>query len=117
MGTQERQASIMGSSRTPGASNILPRLRPGQQLRVAREPENPYDPNAIAVHYFNQKLGYFPRGFAAEVAPFIDAGFSVTARKSSDPKFGTSGVMVVKWETPDAPNAQEPEPPEPEPYD
>lgn len=117
MPTQKRQASIVGSSFYPGAGNWIAKLRPGQPLRVVREPENPYDANAIAVYVFQQKLGHFPRGLAAEVAPFVDAGLDVTAWKSRDPRFGTAGVMVVQWETPDEPPAQEPDPQGSEPFD
>lgn len=104
MGTEKRQVSIVGSSFYPGASNSIAKLRPGQQLRVEREPNNQYDPNAIAVHYFNQKLGHFPRGFSAEVgAPTMDAGRKLVAHKSRDPRFAGTGVMVVEWELPDVP--------------
>lgn len=101
MPTQRRQASIMGSSFCPGASNWLPRLKPGQQLRAEREPENQYDVNAVALYTFQQKLGYVPRGLAAEIAPFMDTGHTVAVSKSRDPKFGGAGVIVVEWTTPD----------------
>ncbi len=102
MATEKRQVSIVGSSFYPGAGQWLAKLAPGQQLRVEREPDNPYDANAIAVYIFQQKLGHFPRGFAAEVAPFMDAGRKLTANKSRDPRFAGTGVMVVEWELPDA---------------
>ena len=102
MATEKRQVSIVGSSFYPGAGSQIERMRSGQQLLVVREPQNPYDANAIAVHIFNQKLGYFPRGFAAEVAPLMDAGYKVIANKSRDLRFAQSGVMVVEWEKPDA---------------
>jgi hypothetical protein len=105
MAADKRLVSIVGSSFYPGADVQLARMRPGQQLRVEREPANPYDPNAISVHIFNQQLGHFPRGFAAEVAPIMDAGMKLSARKSRDPRFGSSGVMVVEWEIPDGPSA------------
>ena len=104
MASEKRQVNIMGSPNYPGAGEQIVRMRPGQQLRVVREPKNPYDVNAIAVHIFNQKLGHFPRGFAAEVAPLMDAGYKVIAHKSRDPRFAQSGVMVVEWEKPDAPS-------------
>ena len=103
MSLQEKQASIMGSSFYPGANNCIPRLKPGQQLRVDREPTNPHDRNAISLHIFNQKLGHLPRGLAAELAPLMDAGVTVNVTKSRDPRFGTSGVVVVRWEIPDEP--------------
>jgi hypothetical protein len=101
MGTQKRQASIVGSSFYPGAPNWIAKLQPGQRLRVEREPANKYDTNACAVWVFQQKLGHLPRGLAAELAPFIDAGNVVTVHKSRDPRFGTSGVVVVTWDKPD----------------
>jgi HIRAN domain len=104
MAVQKRQVQIMGSSFYPGASEQIARMRPGQQLRLVREPQNPYDANAIAVHIFNQKLGHLARGFAAELAPFMDADASqVKCWKSRDPRFAGSGVVVVQWETPDEP--------------
>lgn len=102
MGAQKRQASIVGSSFYPGATNWIAKLRPGQQLRVEREPANKYDPNAISVWTFQQQLGHLPRGLAAEIAPFMDAGFPCRVSKSADPRFGTAGVVAVEWETPDA---------------
>jgi hypothetical protein len=42
---------------------------------LIREPDNPYDPNAIAVSLGGiWHMGYVPSGFAAELAPLIDAG-------------------------------------------
>ena len=101
MATEKKQVSIVGSSFYPGAGNWIAKLAPGQRLRVEREPNNQYDPNAIAVYIFQQKLGHFPRGFAAEVAPLMDAGKKLAATKSRDPRFAGSGLMVVEWELPD----------------
>lgn len=105
MPIENRQVTIVGSSFHPGASAWLPRLKAGQQLRLAREPTNQYDINAISVHVFQQCLGYVPRGLAAELAPIMDAGGTVAAAKSRDPKFGQSGVMDMAWEKPDAASA------------
>lgn len=102
MAAEKRQVSIVGSSFYPGSDIWLAKLAPGQQLRVEREPDNKYDANAVAVYIFQQKLGHFPRGFAAEVAPLMDAGFKLSATKSRDPRFAGTGVMVVEWEKPDA---------------
>lgn len=99
MATEKRQVSIVGSSFYPGAGDQWARMRPGQPLRAEREPNNEYDANAVAVHIFNQKLGHFPRGFAAEVAPLMDAGKALKIWKSRDPRFGGSCVTVVEWET------------------
>lgn len=114
MRVEKRQVSIVGSSFYPGASNWIAKLKPGQELRVVREPQNPHDTNAIALYIFEQKLGHLPRGFAAEVAPHVDAGLPISARKSRDPRFVGTGVLVVEWGRPDAPDAtaQGDEPPD-----
>jgi hypothetical protein len=98
MAKQQRQASIMGASFYPGAMNWITKMKPGQPLRLEREPNNPADVNAIAVYIFDQKLGHLPRGFAEELAPLADAGGVITAWKSQDPKFAGSGVIVVEWD-------------------
>jgi hypothetical protein len=38
---------------------------------LVREPDNPYDKNAIAVHVDGQLVGYVPRDVAAELAPVM----------------------------------------------
>lgn len=101
MATEKRQVSIVGSSFYPGAGNWIAKMRPGQELRVVREPKNPHDANAIAVYLFQQQLGHFPRGFAAEVAPLVDKGLKLRAWKSRDPRFVGTGVCVCEWELPD----------------
>ena len=106
MAIQKRQVQIMGSSYYPGAGAQIARMKGGQQLRVEREPNNEHDANAISVHIFNQQLGHFPRGFASEIAPLMDAGTTtVTAHKSRDPRFEGAGVIEVEWETEDDPCA------------
>jgi len=49
---------------------------PGERLELRRDPENPHDPNAIAVHPAGggEQLGWVPRELAAELAPELDAG-------------------------------------------
>ena len=52
---------------------------------LEREPENPYDPNAIAVYaeipyHGDKQIGYVPREIAADIAPYIDEGYIPTAR-------------------------------------
>lgn len=107
MTIQKRQVQIMGSPFYPGASTYIAKMGPGQPLRVVREPNNEHDGNAVAVFIHSQQLGHFPRGFAAEIAPLIDAGIAVPkVWKSRNPKFTGVGIIVVEWEdgkTEDAP--------------
>jgi len=42
---------------------------------VIREPDNPYDPNAIKISLFDLwVMGYLPKHIAKELAPMMDAG-------------------------------------------
>lgn len=81
--------SIMGSSFIQGASGLIDRLtnKSGTMLQLKREPNNPADKNAIAIFWGAYKLGWVPRGLAAEVAPIMDAGVQVICRKA----FGVAG--------------------------
>ncbi|MCW4116880.1 HIRAN domain-containing protein [Aurantimonas sp. MSK8Z-1] len=52
----------------------------GRLLRLAREPENPFDPNAVAIlDTDGARLGYVPRAAAGRVAALLDAGEAVAA--------------------------------------
>lgn len=53
----------------------------GDRLKLVREPENIYDPDAIAIeHPVDGRLGYVPRVLAQPFAALIDAGFDLRAR-------------------------------------
>ena len=58
-------------------------LRADAALELRREPNNPHDRNAIAVHYGDLQLGFFNRRLAAHIAPQIDAGVRYRARVAS----------------------------------
>jgi single-stranded-DNA-specific exonuclease len=66
-----------------GRQDVIAGLRAGAALELRREPENPHDPNAIAVHYGNLQLGFFNRQLAAHLAPVIDGGTRYRARVAS----------------------------------
>lgn len=54
--------------------NILPELEDGSKLNFVREPNNPYDTNAIKVICDYQHIGYIRAGLAEEIAPIMDSG-------------------------------------------
>ena len=66
-----------------GRQDIIAGLRADAALELRREPDNPHDPNAIAVHYGNLQLGFFNKKLAAHLAPLIDAGARYRARVAS----------------------------------
>jgi len=76
---------------------------PGKQLELRRDPDNPHDPNAIAVHPAGggEQLGWVPRELAAELAPELDAGRPWSAivlreqrRSPRDPRHGLTMLVA-----------------------
>lgn len=54
---------------------VIVTLTEGEQLKLMREPDNPYDSNAIrAITSAGYDAGHIRREIAAEIAPLIDAG-------------------------------------------
>ena len=62
------------------ASGVWCFLRVGETLRLVREHHNPHDPNAIAVYFKNDHLGYVPRGQNQALAQMMDQGVRLEAR-------------------------------------
>ncbi len=61
--------------------DVFRRLRVSQRLLLVREPENPYDELAVAVHTMEgHKLGYIPRSCNAIPAALADQSVSLHAR-------------------------------------
>jgi len=61
---------------------IANELQEDQELFLAREPENKYDPNAIAVitGTYSETVGYLSKNVAGEIAPQIDQHQLVTCQ-------------------------------------
>lgn len=53
---------------------VLDKLKPGKKLKMVSEPDNPYDPNAIALRYKGARLGYVPRSENAQFALMLYFG-------------------------------------------
>lgn len=43
-------------------------------VALVRNPDNPYDSNAIQVRYMGYMVGHLPKEVAARIAPILDAG-------------------------------------------
>eukprot|EP00927_Polykrikos_kofoidii_P053978 TRINITY_DN48484_c0_g1_i1.p1 TRINITY_DN48484_c0_g1~~TRINITY_DN48484_c0_g1_i1.p1 ORF type:complete len:1208 (-),score=221.77 TRINITY_DN48484_c0_g1_i1:104-3727(-) len=61
------------------STTALADLRPFVSLAAVREPENPYDSNAVAICFqepseSQDKVGHLPRALAAVLAPALDIG-------------------------------------------
>ena len=55
-------------------------LAVGDRLELVREPDNPYDANAVRVEWRGRRLGYVPRRDNAAVARQLDRGAALDAR-------------------------------------
>jgi hypothetical protein len=105
--------SIVGSIFIPGATDLIKRLRPNQPLVLARERSNPRDSNAVMVICNNRKIGYLPnvaqedgvrRGLASVIAPLLDAGVKVIAKKANNP---IGSVCMLAYIQPEPTNTEE----------
>lgn len=82
-----------------GRQEVVAKLEPGTPLRIVREPDNPHDPCACALHDpSGARVGYFNRRLAAALAPHIDAGAVyevVVSEVTGDARDGALGVNVL----------------------
>ena len=58
---------------------IWPSLAAGEELKLVREPSNAHDPDAVAVFFRDQQLGYVPRGENGAIAQMLDRGETLEA--------------------------------------
>ncbi len=76
------QSSPLAGFRHHEAAIVWQELRVGDRLALVREPDNPYDANAVRVEWTGRKLGYVPRTENAALAWAMDRGERVSARIS-----------------------------------
>lgn len=84
----------------PGAHAIVQRMRQGAPLLLARDPADKHDPNAIMVIITMPpakkiRIGYLPPGLAKELAPLMDVGLNIIARKAPNPLYGVCQVAYI----------------------
>ena len=81
-----------------GRQEVVARLGQGALLRLERQPDNEYDPNAIALFdAVGDHVGFFNRRLAAALAPVIDRGavFEVSVTEVTGAAEETRGVNVL----------------------
>ena len=54
---------------------VLRKLKPGTKLHLVPEPDNPYDPNAVALYKGKTKIGFVPRDRNATLAQLLHFGY------------------------------------------
>jgi len=53
---------------------VFNQLKTGDELQLAFEPDNRYDPKAVIIHYGEHKLGYIPRSQNDAIAKLLEMG-------------------------------------------
>lgn len=76
------QSSPLAGSQYYALDRLRQRIKVGDALELVREPDNPHDPNAVAVRWQGEQLGYLPRRENRSVARAIDDGLKVRASVS-----------------------------------
>ena len=77
--TQIQLGGVVGMHfRGAEAKEYVSAMREGEVLTLEREPENPYDQNAIKVFASGIWLGYIDRSAAAWISGWLDEGHSFT---------------------------------------
>ena len=81
---------------------IWGRMKAGDHLHLVREPNNPFDYDAVEVYRGRDKLGYLPRAHNSAIAQMMDRGMMIRSNiqrlsKNSVPKerVGISVEMIV----------------------
>jgi len=55
--------------------DVIGQLKLGTPVTLVSEPENPYDPNAVAIYYEGTKLGYVPKYKNGDVSNLLYFGY------------------------------------------
>lgn len=74
------QSSPLAGFQYHSAAELWGELKLGDTLTLTREPDNPFDANAVRVSWRGQQLGYLPRAENLAVAAEMDGGGRVEAR-------------------------------------
>lgn len=67
-------ARIAGFSYWDGAE-AFEYLKIGTKLTLVREPDNKFDPYAVAIYFDDYKLGFVPRDSNQELSKYLDMGY------------------------------------------
>lgn len=94
-------SQIVGAKFYAGAMSLLSHTDEKSVVTLRREPDNAYDPNAIAVYLevddSTMKVGHIPKTDAAFLSAIMDQGTEITAAFNP-----CSPTLRLSW---DAPNA------------
>ena len=95
MSSQDVPALVVGMQYHSGSREKLKGLTQGSSLTLRREPENPYDSNAVAVWCGAARIGYLRRLDAEVISRRLDAGEPLKAVISCKDPVSTLGALPV----------------------
>ncbi len=72
-GKQYLLCNVAGFSHWDGLE-VFSQLEPGVELTLVPEPDNPYDPNAVAFYLAGVKIGYVPRDSNSTISLLLNFG-------------------------------------------
>lgn len=70
--------ALVGMHFRPQGKALVAEMEEGQVLRLVREPENKYDPNAIQVFFEDSHIAYVNRDEAVWIADALDSGIAAS---------------------------------------
>lgn len=74
------QISPLAGFQYHAGEELWPQLAIDQPLSLVREPDNPFDADAVRIDWRGRKLGYLPRAENTAVAQMLDRGEQLCAR-------------------------------------
>ena len=76
-------------------------LKVGTRLDLVREPDNQFDPYAVAVYLGDFKLGFIPRGENHDISKYLDMGlddiYEVRVQRISPDEHPENQVEVIVY--------------------
>lgn len=63
---------VAGVQFRPGAAEVIRGIKEGDELELIPEPTNKYDPNAVAIYFGEDHIGYVPKKFSSEISAMIE---------------------------------------------
>lgn len=89
-------SNIVGTHFRPSeAKAIANELTIGDSVTLYAEPENPYDPMAVAVYASDEHIGFIARNNNYQVSEHLQAGGEVEAKIVS--REGKYHVLQITW--------------------
>jgi len=56
---------------------VFNKLKIGKKLTLVHEPDNRYDPKAVAIFYNDHKLGYIPQSCNSQISQLLEMGHNL----------------------------------------